>query len=79
MLPAEEKENLMEGLALCAKRNKQAPAGSKMKPQVIFKFDAESILNYYKGIFTNAALEQITGINQRQIQYYAARSKHPRP
>lgn len=42
-------------------------------------FDAESILNYYRGIFTNAALERITGINQRQIQHYASGTKRPRP
>lgn len=32
-----------------------------------FKYDAVSLLNYYKGVFTNAALERITGINQKQL------------
>jgi hypothetical protein len=36
-------------------------------------------LDYYKGIFTNAALERITGINQKQIQHYASGLKKPRP
>lgn len=49
------------------------------KYTVNFKFDTESILNYYKGIFTNAALERITGINQKQIQHYATGFKKPRP
>ena len=58
-----KKKNLMEGLALYAKHNQDAPAWIKNKAyKVVYKFDAESILNYYRGIFTNAALERITGI-----------------
>jgi hypothetical protein len=35
-------------------------------------------LNYYKGIFTNASLERLTGIKQKQIQHYATGLKKPR-
>ncbi|WP_168204596.1 hypothetical protein [Olivibacter sp. LS-1] len=45
--------------------------------QTIFG-NAESFLNYYKGIFTNAALEKITGINQRLLQHYSSGLKKPR-
>ena len=77
---AEAKKNLMEGLMLYARHNAAAPAWIKNKAfKVVYKFDAESILNYYRGIFTNAALERITGINQRQIQHYASGAKRPRP
>jgi predicted RNase H-like HicB family nuclease len=76
----EAKKNLMDGLALYAKHNQDAPAWIKNKAyKVVYKFDAESILNHYRGIFTNAALERITGINQRQIQHYASGTKRPRP
>ena len=34
---------------------------------LVYKFDTASLLNYYKGIFTNSALERITGINQKQM------------
>ncbi len=44
-----------------------------------YKFDTQSLLNYYKGIFTNSALERITGINQKLIQHYATGLKRPRP
>ncbi|HQQ96430.1 MAG TPA: hypothetical protein PLX35_04170 [Cyclobacteriaceae bacterium] len=37
------------------------------------------MLNFYRGIFTNATLERITGINQKQIQHYASGHKKPRP
>ncbi|MGG7035167.1 MAG: type II toxin-antitoxin system HicB family antitoxin [Flavobacterium sp.] len=46
---------------------------------ITYKFDAVSFLNYYKGIFTNSALEKITGINQKQIQHYATGYRKPRP
>lgn len=77
---AEAKKNLMDGLALYTKYNHDAPAWIKNKAyKIVYRFDAESILNYYRGIFTNAALERITGINQRQIQHYASGAKRPRP
>ena len=46
--------------------------------EIIYHFDVESLLNYYKGIFTNSALEKITGINQRQLQHYSSGLKKPR-
>jgi len=77
---AEAKKNLTDGLTLYAKHNQHAPSWIKNKAyKIVYKFDAESILNYYRGIFTNAALERITGINQRQIQHYASGIKRPRP
>lgn len=46
--------------------------------EILYSFDVESLLNYYKKIFTNSALEKITGINQRQIQHYSSGLKKPR-
>jgi len=46
--------------------------------ELVYKFDTPSLLNYYKGIFTNSALERITGINQKQIQHYASGHRSPR-
>ena len=48
------------------------------KYEYVYKYDAESVVNYYNGIFTNAALERITGINQAQISHYATGFKKPR-
>jgi predicted RNase H-like HicB family nuclease len=47
--------------------------------ELIYKFDAKSLLQHYRGIFTNSALERLTGINQRQLQRYAAGESKPRP
>jgi len=54
------------------------PAFLEKEYQLIYKFDTASLLNYYKGIFTNSALERITGINQKQIQHYASGHRSPR-
>lgn len=47
--------------------------------ELVFEFEVIGILNYFKGIFTNAALEKMTGINQKQLQHYASGLKKPRP
>ncbi len=41
-------------------------------------FDVQSFLQYYSGIFTKAALERMTGINQKQLGHYASGLKKPR-
>jgi hypothetical protein len=45
--------------------------------QLVFRFDTESLLTHYRGIFTNSALERLTGINQRQLQRYASGKSRP--
>ena len=47
--------------------------------QLVYRFEAESLLAYYKGIFTNSALERLTGINQKQLQHYATGYRKLRP
>lgn len=47
--------------------------------ELVFKFDPESLLLHYKGIFTNSAFERLTGINQRQLQRYAVGKSKPLP
>lgn len=45
---------------------------------LVFRFDTESLLNYYKGVFTKSALERLTGINQQQLHHYAKGLEKPR-
>jgi predicted RNase H-like HicB family nuclease len=45
---------------------------------LVYKWDVESLMDYYKGIFTKAALERITGINQTQLGHYGAGRSKPR-
>jgi len=77
---AEAKQSILDSIRLLKKCNKDdnIPKELKAKYELVFKFDAESLLNYYKGIFSNAAFERITGINQKQIQHYSTGLKKPR-
>jgi predicted RNase H-like HicB family nuclease len=43
-----------------------------------FKWNVEALLEYYRGVFTLAAFERITGINQTQLGHYAAGRSKPR-
>jgi predicted RNase H-like HicB family nuclease len=76
----EAKQSALTGIDLLKKynQNKNIPAILKGDYEIVFKFDAESFLNFYKKIFTNAALERMTGINQKQFQHYASGLKKPR-
>lgn len=56
----------------------QVPETLKGDYEITYSFDTESLLNYYKGIFTNAAFERLTGINQKQFQHYSTGLKKPR-
>ena len=43
-----------------------------------YKFDIESLLYCYEGIFTRSAISRLTGINQKQLGHYALGRSHPR-
>ena len=75
----EAKGSIVKSIALLRKYNKDnIPSILKGEYSLVFRFDVESLLNYYKGVFTNAALERLTGINQKQIHHYATGLKKPR-
>jgi hypothetical protein len=46
--------------------------------QIVYQFDVASFLSYYKGVFSNSALERLTGINQKLLYHYASGLKIPR-
>ena len=70
----EAKQSMLEGLRL------QQELGNLSNHAYIitYHFDVESLLNYFKGILTNAAFERLTGINQMQMSHYANGLKKPR-
>src|SRR5690606_31677870 len=70
-------EDCIETIKMFDAQNR--PAWLDEPYELVYKFDVDSMLEYYKGIFTNAAFERITGINQKQIQHYATGLKKPRP
>lgn len=76
----EAKQSILNAVKIIIEEFKPENIPSILKGEyhIIYKFDAESFLNYYKGIFTNSALAKITGINQRQLQHYSSGLKKPR-
>jgi len=76
----EAKQSILDAIHIIKEElnPKNMPAILKGEYEIVYQFDVESLLNYYKGIFTNAALEKITGINQRQLQHYSSGLKKPR-
>ncbi len=63
----------------CAKEDgDEYPAVFDTEYTIEYKFDIESLLYFYRKVFTKAALEHITGINQKQISNYACGRAKPR-
>lgn len=44
----------------------------------MYRFNVQSLLEFYRGIFSFSALQTITGINQKQLAHYAAGISKPR-
>lgn len=64
----------------CAKeKGNKYPAVFDGEYELVFKFDVQSLLEYYRGIFSFASLQLITGINQKQLAHYASGISKPRP
>jgi len=46
--------------------------------EIVYKFDVESLLEYYSGILSLAGIEKITGIHQKQLWNYLHGKSKPR-
>ena len=77
------KANILEGLRLLIINREKSQA---LVPEwlingeyeIEYRYDVQSILNYYANVFTKPALERLTGINQKQLHHYATGLKKPR-
>ena len=56
----------------------QWPAPIRGEYEIEWHYDTQSLLQYYQGIFTNAAMERLTGIHQKQLWNYAHGVSKPR-
>ena len=65
-------------IELYKKHNSTVPKELQGEISVEWTFDVQSFLQYYSGIFTKAALERITGVNQKLLGHYASGLKKPR-
>ena len=80
--PKEINQNIKEAIEFHVKGSLEdgddIPAIFKGDYELVNHFDAEGLLNYYKGIFTKTALHRLTGINSKQLHHYASGTKKPR-
>ncbi|MDH6535245.1 type II toxin-antitoxin system HicB family antitoxin [Parabacteroides sp. 52] len=73
-------DNAKEGLRLLkeSRPEDQWPDILKGEYEFVYRYDIQSILNYYLGILKAPALERLTGVNQKQLHHYASGLKMPR-
>lgn len=78
----ELKQEVIDGIAFHLEGLREdgdpIPAPFDGEYELEYKWDVESLLDYYKGVLTLSALERITGINQNQLGHYAAGRSRPR-
>lgn len=74
----ETKESIWAAIALYKEYNDDIPSELEGDVEIEWHFDVQSFLQYFNGIFTKAALERITGINQKLLGHYASGLKKPR-
>ncbi|MDR1339768.1 MAG: hypothetical protein LBK58_06935 [Prevotellaceae bacterium] len=74
------KADVLKGLELfvSSRDKKDLPEVLRGEYNIAFQYDPQSFLNYYNKIFTNAALERITGVNQKLLHHYSSGLKKPR-
>ena len=74
------KADALKGLELFinSREKKDLPKILQGEYNIVFKYDTQSFLNYYNKIFTNVALERLTGINQKLLHHYSSGLKKPR-
>lgn len=77
----EVRKDVEEAIRLIKKNlpEEQCPEILKGEYEIVYRYDTQSLLNYYSGILTNAALERLTGINKKQLWNYANGVSKPRP
>lgn len=73
-------QSVNDAIRLLKEYNKEENTPEVLKKQyrIEYRFDVASLLNYYKGIVSNSALERLTGINQKLLYHYASGLKTPR-
>jgi predicted RNase H-like HicB family nuclease len=75
---AEAKANVEQSIEIVKGFKENVPDILKGKYQVVYKYDAHSLLLYYKPLLTLAGMEKLTGIPQRELQAYSTGATKPR-
>jgi len=76
------KVNMLESMKfhkeVCVEEGLTYPAFLDSDFEIVYKFDTESLLEYYSGILSLSGLEKITGIHQKQLWNYLHGKSKPR-
>jgi hypothetical protein len=78
--PQEAKQSVLEAIRIL-KENNTADNIPKIllgEYAISYHYDVESLFQYYKDIFSNPAIEKLTGINQKLAHQYSKGLKKPR-
>jgi len=78
--PQEAKQSALEAIRILKENNieENIPKILLGEYDIKYQFDLESLLQYYKGIFSAAVIERLTGINPDLTAQYAKGQKIPR-
>ena len=74
----EVKQSIMDAIAIYKSNNLIIPKELDGAVEIEWNFDLRSFLQFFSGVFSKAALEKITGVNQKQLGHYASGLKKPR-
>ena len=77
-LKRETAESVAIFIKWAKKDGDQYPSAFDGEYEFEYKFDIESLLYCYEGIFTRTAISRLTGINQKQLGHYARGRSVPR-
>ena len=74
------KEDVLEVIKILKEENPASELPDPIKEDwpIEWRYDVQSLLRYYEGIITNAALERLTGINKKQLWNYSHGVSKPR-
>lgn len=77
---AEVKRDVLEAIRIYKEITPESEWNTPIKEgwPIEWHYDTQSLLKYYEGILTNAALERLTGINKKQLWNYANGVSRPR-
>jgi predicted RNase H-like HicB family nuclease len=80
--PEEAKANMLEQIKLyiitCIQEGLALPDFLNSDYSSVYKYDTESLLQYYAGVITPTALERLTGIHRKQLWSYMHGRSKPR-
>ncbi|MDR2474388.1 MAG: type II toxin-antitoxin system HicB family antitoxin, partial [Bacteroidales bacterium] len=74
----EVRSSIRDAISLYLEYNENSPSELKGEPKIELIFDITGLIKYYSQFLTFPAIEELTGVNQKQLWQYANGYKVPR-